>query len=443
MWLGLGRALGGGSPIALEAAYLVEQIVAVALIVLVVQRLLGPRSAWIMAILLLAFEWSFTNSRLLLMWNPYAVALPALLLLVSAAALAAARKLLLPLLACVVVGSFLVQTHVSTTLFVGAVLAGAAVIRIVLVVRRGGWPAVPARAAYGVGAVVIVVAAVWALPVYEQLTHDPGNVRQLRRFQAANTEVHDEGDAVGMLNHVLVSFPLRTGDRGQVSDADERLYRDSATWKAPVLAAYLLGGCALFVVFVRRRDRRRAALAGLTVIALGAAAASAAMAIGPLYPYLVSWTAVLSLPLWLLALELGLRRLGDAVFLVLTGGLATVVGVATLVSPLPRGRLGAEAWEAARPYVQSPGVETVLVRPATAHGMPHAAAIANAALRAGKRVELPDEWLFLVDPGFRARGDADVEIIVCCSESIRPDTPGLRVIGTARGTAIMVREPRG
>jgi hypothetical protein len=54
--------------------------------------------------------------------------------------------------------------------------------------------------------------------------------------------------------------------------------------------------------------------------------------------------------------------------------------------------------------------------------MPEAAAIADDAVRHGRRVEVNRQALYFFDPSFAARAPAQVKVVVCCGKG-DPGTP--------------------
>jgi hypothetical protein len=115
-------------------------------------------------------------------WNPLLIALPALLFVWLGAAVAAGRAIAIVPLAGV--GSFLAQSHVGLVPPVGVVWVvalGAGWYRT----RRRDEPARQRRWWRWLAAGGVLVAVLWALPLVEELTEDPGNLTLLTRFFAS------------------------------------------------------------------------------------------------------------------------------------------------------------------------------------------------------------------------------------------------------------------
>jgi hypothetical protein len=122
----------------------------------------------------LVFAWR-TRGLLASPWTAHVPVLAALAFVAIAAALAAGRVRLLPLAAGV--GTFVVQTHVGFVPVVGVLSAAAAAIALLRYhqkERRWPWG--------GINATAWVLAALWLLPVVEQLSQPNGNLARLWRF---------------------------------------------------------------------------------------------------------------------------------------------------------------------------------------------------------------------------------------------------------------------
>src|SRR5207237_369537 len=112
-------------------------------------------------------------------WNPSLLGLPLLLLLALSADAAAGSAW--SLAGAALVGSFLVQTHVGLLPVVGVALAGAAGSCALALSRRrraGTKVALWRPLLVGVG----ILAAMWAGPAVQQVTHNPGNIGTMVAF---------------------------------------------------------------------------------------------------------------------------------------------------------------------------------------------------------------------------------------------------------------------
>lgn len=112
-------------------------------------------------------------------WNPHLILLPLLLFFWIAVAVSSGSSALMPVLA--VTGSFLVQTHVG----VAPVVCGLAA--LALIVGPGGAlsetdPAAPTNWRRALNASAWLLLLLWALPLAEQVTSNPGNLTQLASY---------------------------------------------------------------------------------------------------------------------------------------------------------------------------------------------------------------------------------------------------------------------
>jgi hypothetical protein len=229
-------------------------------------------------------------------WNPLVVVFPLLLMLLlcagamSRSAPCAAGALL--------VGSFVVQTDVSTLPLVFVALVVAEATWIVTAVRRRRDPAAMAALHRTVltgrwliaGALVLVV-FMWVPPLIEQFTNHPGNLTLIYRFFTSGRSGHSLTTALGATaaaTSVLVLGPsevMRTGLEG--------------TQHHKALAAVLLAvtvALGLVAVALGRRGRARYAAALGLLSALGCVAVVVGVThlVGHIYGYLVMWAVVLS-----------------------------------------------------------------------------------------------------------------------------------------------------
>jgi len=455
-WLAPFRLLTHASPTALVAAYLAQGVILVVLIVVVTRRLLGLRAAWIMAGLLIAFVWSFGYQRLLLLWSPYAMALPALLLMLSAATFAVTRRPWLPLLAMAMVGSFMVQTDISTSIVVGTVCLAAAACRLAAW-RAGalqGEASTHHRHRWVAPVLVgLALAVVWAPPLYQQFVQPPGNVRLVKQFAEG-----DQGPRSGVrqglraVNSIVAGYPSRLGEDGQGHDADPATIQDGWGWRIGIV--YVAGGALLAVAAWRRGDRRRSALAVISVTAVIGAYLSGAQVTGPLYPYLLYWTQIVVVPLWLLAAErvLALIQTRSPVLVraraVRIGAVAVIAASACIVAstsfdqPVATGSsvdIARSSWRLVEGAVTDPDVETVTIRLSSLNAGPVAAAIADQAVRRGRSVGFSPEFAFLVDADFVGSTHPDLELYV--RSSLDPPAPPdqYQLIGSVGGFEIYGR----
>jgi hypothetical protein len=279
-------------------------------------------------------------------WNPFIVALPFAAFLALAVTAVASRPMLLPW--TLAVGSFVMQTHLSYVGMVGLLS--------VWTVGAVGWRTTrdptlrPARARLATWSAG-VVAVLWAAPVWQQLTGQPGNLSQIVRAALGPGGRTAGASALGELGRV-VGVPV-AGLRPRPDIV--RVLPDLDTISALALAlpwavAALLGWAAH-----RRGDHRVVRALATVAVALLAAAFTATripLSDGVLYQYYSLWMWPLGALTWLLlgwaaartlrAARAG-RRTVDPRRLRATAlaGVGGLVSLALVVSLLPR----PGAWE--------------------------------------------------------------------------------------------------
>jgi len=480
MWLlvlGVSRWLGGGSPEALIVGSCVLQAVTAAAIVVVAARLRPGLTAWWAALVLLGCEWSLGLDRLGTVWAPYSIALPSALFVLLIAHVVVSPKPWAPTVVAAVCGSFLLQTDISTIVIVGVLALATPLLRLATRARLRpstgpndgrpgtgrdasrpsngadtgrrwglqpgwGWSAGNWRA--GAASLVAVVVVLWLPPGIEQLTTSPGNVVQVYRFVSTHPSDQTLETSLEAAGTVFGSFPLRIGERSGARDSDPAWLVKRPIWERPWYLAYILLTIGAAALAVLRRQRQALALAATSCIAILAAGWSVGLIYGALYPYLVFWTGALVVPAWVacwLALAPAPRPvpgrrasafLGFAArnrWSRLTVPLASLAAAATVstafvVYPFPMtgatSALGRRSWQAVSAGVLAPRVKVLYIDMASPDAMPEAAAIADQAVRRGRRVEVNRAALYFLDPSFAQTAKAQVRVFVCCG---RPD-PG-------------------
>jgi hypothetical protein len=200
-------------------------------------------------------------------WNPFVITFPVALIVILAADAAMGHAW--SLVGVVLVGSVIVQTHVSTFAAVGAVTVMAA--------AAGLWRArevAPRVLALSAGAMLLL----WAPPLVQQMTSHPGNLGLLVRFaRTAGT-----GAGAGVASRALL-FPWWVLF-GHVPDRAARV-ETAPVWLA--LVAGLTVACGIWAA-LRSTGLVRMGLAGCGV-GLVAAWVVDARTTGGLFSYLLVW----------------------------------------------------------------------------------------------------------------------------------------------------------
>jgi hypothetical protein len=198
----------GGVDASLAAGSAVVAFAAVATAMWAAGRAMGPRASAAVGAMLLLYVWrvpELTASA----WNPHVIVLPVFTLVLVCNASAAGDLIMIPVI--VAVASFLAQTDaalVPTAAVVGLGGIASAVLQTPTAKR--------ARASAALNAAAWIAAALWLLPITEQLTHEPGNMTLLWRFFIAHgtgqTLAHASAAWAGSLDGMLLpSLTLATG----------------------------------------------------------------------------------------------------------------------------------------------------------------------------------------------------------------------------------------
>ncbi len=329
-----------------------------------------------------------------------------------------------------------------------------------------GWSAGNWR--LGAAGLLAVVAVLWLPPGIEQLTTSPGNVVQVYRFVSTHPSDQAVGTSLEAAGTVFGSFPLRTGARSSKRDADPNWLIGKHIWDRPWFFTYILLTIGAAALAVRRRQREALALAVTSCVAIIAAGWSFDLIYGPLYPYLVFWTGALVTPAWVsgwLALAPGGRpipgrrmaalfegaaahRFARASVPLATLAAAATVSTAFVVYPFPltgvTSVLGRRSWQAVATDVLAPKVKVLYIDIMSPDAMPEAAAIADQALRRGRRVEVDRAALYFLDPSFAPTAKPQLKVFVCCGYPDPGTAPrGLWFRGRVGGQAIYTSAPPG
>lgn len=251
----------------------------------------GRRAAWMAAASLLTIPWLWGMGWIDGNWNPIlmltAVIATAFL---AAGVLAGRRWMLVPLVAT---ASFTVQTHVGTAPLV-VLLALTSVVGLAWSMRapwRTAWRpwAAPGAAAIAVGSLL------WALPIYEQGTSEPGNLGELVRFTRS---LHGSHGFREVLDKVAVQLTLSSGDLiGNVASPTRAV--PAATPGRTLLLVGLLGAVALGLVLnLRARRRFEQHLCTVALVATVAVFVAGTRVAGALMGYLTLPATAVGTLLW-------------------------------------------------------------------------------------------------------------------------------------------------
>jgi hypothetical protein len=426
--------------------------------VVVVRRFLGEAAARWSAVVVGALLVCLTPALLTNPWNPYVLALPALLAVLLMAG-AAARRSVAAAGGAAVVASFVVQTHVAAAATLAAMAATAAAVGFGAGLRKRRSPAgttddrrqdlhpsrTAGRSLVALGATAALLALIWTPPVVDQVTQSPGNLRTLARFfRASHPDFdrgidHSLGATTGQVAAQLTVLPFGHDRDAEPTDAT----------KVVLAAVGLLAGAVVAGTGWRRRQPFVAALGAMSVVGPLAAVWSGTRIVGEPFPYLLVWTCVLLLPglIGAGALLTPPRRpaggrttaaAGTAVALAATGlGLSLTWTMARhpLLPYRTVGDVGAAA-RLAEPWLAGHGVHAVRVRIARHEQWPLAAGVAVRLEEDGLRSTVDQEWTFLFGDHFHPNGHEAAAVWVADAGATPPGGPTLTRLGTVGGASI-------
>jgi hypothetical protein len=226
-------------------------------------------------------------------WNPFATMLPMALLIALAALVAGGSRL--AIVGSLVTASFLVQTHISTSLVAGSVVAVALLIHLARRLRApsgGGSTAAP-RWSWWIGvAGGLLLILMWLPPLIDQLANRPGNLRLLAEYLRQPRPTKPFRQAVSAVGRLLAVFPFGHYNEGLGDEVTVLPARRLLTLLATALAALVLA-----VVARRPHERFIRGVGILTLVSLPVCVLSVEHIVGPIEGYLVIWMTVLTLVL--------------------------------------------------------------------------------------------------------------------------------------------------
>ncbi|MGH9058784.1 MAG: hypothetical protein ACRDZY_04605, partial [Acidimicrobiales bacterium] len=479
--------LGGQTTASLFlGALMVNAGAAVATVVLVRRRMGEGMARWagavVAAYLVVTGSNALTNPS-----NAAVLALPLLLALVLVALGGAGSW------ACLVwagvIGSFLVQTHISTVPEVAVALVVGLVARTLPSAggpRSGGGGPGSVLARIGLVSGIALIALMWVAPVYQQVapgSGSAGNIGAVVRFFLAGghggaRSVHPLGQAARAVVDQLAFLPLGQPGAGAVVAA--------APGRLSIAALYLVVAVVVTAAGLARRRRLPAILGLLTLTGTGTAVLAATRVVGPLYGYFLQWMTVLPVPALIGAgLVVQDRKLGRPAGDVLSpvgpvrsardhharhsrrrrpaptlrrsGRIALLVAVLVPAAGLgwafDHGSVGSLAPTPAVPTVAraaTSGLERlhshgVLVRIASHDLWPIAAGVVVDLRKEGFDVSISEPWPGIFGPEFRRDGTETAEVVL--ADESRPGAPappaGATTVPSRFGATTGWAEPLG
>ena len=371
-------------------------------------------------------------------WNPHVTLLPTLALVVVTADVVAGRARMLPIVA--ILASLSGQAHIAlmpSVVALGIVaflraLAGASV-----ATERSEWRS--AMAATGV-----VLAVVWALPLYEQITGTPhGNLTELWEFFAHQVR-HGQPMAVAVsawsdmfVGVLRPDFYVAHG---------WKFVESPVRWAEWVSLGELAGLAAVVIVGMRRRDGFIVAFGSVLILAACAALWSATRVDEQMFDHDVFWIAglgVLGLAVLLDAVvslmprSAGVpRSIAWSICLVLLG-IAATASVRQLNDVVRRSNdppADARIARALADDLETYMTKDRITRPLVKIDEDAWGYVAGAILdlqKRGRIVSVEEDWVVMFTPQFRVTGREDATIIVAMSpEHLRLVERGARLISS-------------
>ncbi len=335
--LAVPERLARSAPIGVLVGTALVNAAALAVVGLVALRLLGPRAAVGTLAVAGVLVWALGRQWIVDPWNPYIGLLPVLALCALTWAAVAGRPR--ALIGVAIVGSFVSQTHLIYAPLAVAMLA-AAIAGVAFSFSRRARRGQPWRreAAITSGAALGALAVAWALPLYDQFAHSPGNLSAVARSFGSR-----QGKLVGLdwtlrLGVQAIGAPPLFARQGGDIELITRSWSSLGPLRV-VSAVLVVVALAVSLVFaIRRRDRISASVALVALLALATAIAvvsriPAYFDGAPFYRILQMWP--IGCFVWI-ALAVNVvralgphveRRLGDRRGAVRAVGLAAAVGL--------------------------------------------------------------------------------------------------------------------
>jgi hypothetical protein len=234
------------------------------------------------------------NDMLASQWNPHVLVLPTMAIVVVAAAVAVGTIRLIAVLAAL--SSFVVQTHLGLGPAIAAMGgAAAAAVAIRMYLLRGSDP--PARLWPVLNGTLWLLLLLWLLPLAQELSAPDGNLSRLWSFFGAETRPAQPWRVSFRTWSDMMSAMLR-------SDVDvgwgNRHPPNPGPWSQFWALAESLAVAVIAVRAAIDKDRFRAALGAMTLVASGVGLWSITRVDDVVYDHLVFWLAGIG------ALQLGL-----------------------------------------------------------------------------------------------------------------------------------------
>jgi hypothetical protein len=263
--------MSGHHTAGLQAGALAINLAAIALILWTAARMAPAPLAIAVAVVTAWYTWR-AGDLIVSVWNPHVIVLPMLAFVVVSAALAATGRRAL-LLFLVLLGSFLVQTHLAMAPLV-AVVGGTAV-----VARRDALRDTWAR-------VCLLAVVLWLPPILEQASHTPGNLTRIVTFFAGDAS---SGQSLGIALAAWSTASTSALTRDFVVALGRDFRTPESAWPVvwAVAQVVLLVGAAAWAR--RRGDRATMWFASTCVLASAVAFAATTRIRGEIVDHEIFW----------------------------------------------------------------------------------------------------------------------------------------------------------
>ena len=307
------RVLGSSARSLFVGATLLNALSAVACVAVVRRRTTPTRALWaavwvaVLAGVLAAGGTAATTysesvlGALVSPWNPMVVLFPLLLMVLLCAG--AIDRSAPSLVGALLVGSFVIQTDISTTPLALALVGVAGLVWLVTVVldsrSRVGQPsdapavgtAIQGRWSAGlVGGGLVALALMWLPPVVQQFTNHPGNLTLIEQFFRAG---HPSQTLSASMWSVAAAVAVLVVGPSEVMGSILGGAPAHAGLAVAVSLATVLLASAVTVVGARQRSRFAIGTGVLTLVGIVASVAAVTHVVGFIFGYLVVWAVVL------------------------------------------------------------------------------------------------------------------------------------------------------
>jgi hypothetical protein len=250
--------LSGKLAAGLNAGALAISLLSVMVIAWVVARAASGMLAVAIVAMLVVYCWRLAP-LLTSPWNPHVIVLPLIAFIVVAAAIASGWVELLPL--ATLIGTFAVQTHLGV--LPGVLAMSAIALGSVLSSARSGVP-IGRKSTAGILSVTLcVLAMLWAVPVWEEMTRTPGNLTRVWRFFFTGHRVGQRFGSAYIAWSDMLAGILRPDLR--LAEGSP-FHRSRQRWTEEWAAVQLVLLAVTATVAARSGRRFQAALSGLLVL---------------------------------------------------------------------------------------------------------------------------------------------------------------------------------